>query len=202
MAERLTNPICFGERHRLFGVLLRGCAVPTDQVVYGRKAGSLSQNVRIGRPLSHLQHLARFRPGTIGIAKSEQAKVQDSRTNLPYITPTPGKRLPEVENGQRLLQVLIRRDQLAEKKKGSAAREVADQEHRRVFHILGGGQKLVGEFQSGVQLQLPPTHYPLSIKGTEGESRVADLRAQLARSRIHRLQFRRRPAFYCAKTLA
>src|SRR5437016_3345283 len=30
----------------------------------------------------------------------------------------------------------------------------------------------------------------------EGESRVADLRAQLARSRIHRLQFRRRPAFH------
>ena len=69
-----------------------------------------------------------------------------------------GKGLPEVENGQRFLQVLIRRDQLAETKKGNAARAVAGQEHRRVFRILGYGQKLVGEFQSDVQLQLPPTH--------------------------------------------
>src|SRR5438105_325752 len=65
------------ERYRLFGVLLRRCAVPTDQVVYGLKAGSLSQDVRIGRPLSYLQHLTRYRPGTIGIAKSPQTKVQE-----------------------------------------------------------------------------------------------------------------------------
>src|SRR5262249_35717093 len=86
--------------------------------------------------------------------------------------------------------------------KGSAACEVAGQEHLRVLHLFGAGQKLVGEFQSVVQLQLPPTYCPLSIKDTEGENRIADLRAQLARSRIHRLQFRGRPSFCCAKTEA
>src|SRR6266478_2886475 len=98
--------------------------------------------------------------------------------------------------------MLIRRDKPTAEEKGSTARAVAGQEHRRVFHILGCGQKLVGEFQSGVQLQLPPTHYPLSKKGTEVESRIVDLRTQFARSRIHRLQFRRRVPFYRAKTKA
>ena len=81
----------------------------------GRKAGSLSQNVRNGRPLSHLHHLARFRPGTIGIAKSIQAKGQEEERTYPLCLQLRGKGLPEVENGQRLLQVLIRRDQLAER---------------------------------------------------------------------------------------
>ena len=70
------------------------------------------------------------------------------RTYPPYLQ-LRGEGLPEVENAQRLLQVLIRRDQLAEIKKDGAARAVGVQEHRRVFHILGYGQKLVGEFQSG-----------------------------------------------------
>jgi hypothetical protein len=61
------------------------------------------------------------------------------------------------ENGQRLLQVLSRRAQLAELIEDSAARLVAGQKHRRVFHIFGCGQKIVGEFQSVVQLQLPRT---------------------------------------------
>jgi hypothetical protein len=43
--------------------------------------------------------------------------------------------------------------QLAELKKDSAARVVAGQEHGRLFRILSGGQKLIGEFQSLAQLQ-------------------------------------------------
>ena len=60
--------------------------------------------------------------------------------------------MSKIENGQRLLLVLIRRNQLAEKDKDNAARAVAGHEHGGVFHILGGGQKLVGKFQSVVQL--------------------------------------------------
>jgi hypothetical protein len=67
----------FGARHRLFGAPLRGRVIAAYQVMCGRKAGSLSQNVRNGRPLSHPQHLARYRPGTIRVAKSIQGKVQE-----------------------------------------------------------------------------------------------------------------------------
>jgi hypothetical protein len=66
----------FGKIHCLFRALLRGCAVSTRQVVISLKAGSRDQNVGIGRPLSHLQQLARFRPGTIWIAIREQANAQ------------------------------------------------------------------------------------------------------------------------------
>jgi hypothetical protein len=111
----------FGERHHLFGAPLRRSVVPSDQVVYGRLAG-MSQHVRIGRPLSHLQYLARFSPGTIGITEFVQAKVEVGERVYPTYLQLLGKGLAEVENGQRLLQVLIPRAQLAEVKKDKAAR--------------------------------------------------------------------------------
>src|ERR1700730_17833406 len=74
---------CFGERHCLFRVLLRAWAVPPEEVVFCCEAGSRGQSVRIGRPLSHLQHLARFRPRTIGIAKPKQAYRQVAVSTYP-----------------------------------------------------------------------------------------------------------------------
>jgi hypothetical protein len=126
--------------------------------MFRQTAVSQSQNVRIGGPLSHLQHFERFRPSAIGIAKCEQAKVQVVERARPLRLQLSGKRFLEVENGQRLLQVFIGRDELAHMKKSDAERGVAAEEHRRMFNGFGGSQKLVGEFQSVVQLQPPVTY--------------------------------------------
>jgi len=92
----------------------------------GRLVGSEAQNARIRSPLSNLQHLARFRPGPFGIAKNEQATVQPAERTYPGVFQPRGKGLPQVENGQCLLLMFIRRDQFAELKKADAAREVGD----------------------------------------------------------------------------
>jgi MalT-like TPR region len=61
------------------------------------------QNVGGGRPLSHLQHLARFPPSTVGMAKSVRAKVQCVERTQPPNLQLHGKGSSEVEDGQRLL---------------------------------------------------------------------------------------------------
>ena len=104
----------FAEPHRLFGVLLSSRTIATHQVMPGQIAGGLSQHVRGWRPLSHLPHFARYRPGTIGVAESEQAKVQAAERTYPAGFQFCRKRLLRVECGKGLLQMFVRSDQLAE----------------------------------------------------------------------------------------